>query len=182
MIEKTAFQAGMHALGAAFTRDLPDDVLRVFDQVLSSKLDDAQWQKAVRLAIEKEIYFPPPAVLLKYGSTDRPVLTEGAEVFDKILNDFVNGEHLSHREVLARYGIAARDAYAASGGEMAFNHAGTEETAKWVRKAFLATWKDVVEADPQLALPGPANQLPAGEAYDMKELARMTRGATKKMP
>ncbi len=180
MIEKTNFQAGMHALGAAFMRDLPEDVLRIFDDMLSPKLDDNQWQKAVRLAIEKEVYFPPPAVLLKYGTTDRPVLVEGAEVFERILNDYSSGLHMSPRQVVATYGVAARDAFAAAGGVMAFENCGSEQSAQWVRKAFLATWKDVVEADPQLALPGPANQLPSGDeaSTTLGNLAELA----KKMP
>lgn len=164
MIEKAAFQAGMHALGAAFNREITEDILRVFDGVLSPLLDDHQWQKAVRLAIEKEIYFPPPAVILKYGTTDRPVLVEGAEVFEKILNDYSSGFHRSPREIAAQYGVAARDSFCAAGGVIAFENCGSEDSAQWVRKAFLSTWKEVVEADPQLALPGPANQLPTATA------------------
>ena len=180
MIEKAAFQSGMHALGAAFNREISEDILRVFDGVLSPILDDAQWQKAVRLAIEKELYFPPPAVLLKYGTTDRPVLVEGAEVFGKILNDYASGLHMSPRQVGETYGVAAGDAFAAAGGVMAFENCGSEASAQWVRKAFLSTWKEVVEADPQLALPGPANQLPAGEA--VKGLGALVGRLAKKMP
>jgi hypothetical protein len=163
MIEKAAFQSGMHALGAAFNREITEDVLRVFDGTLSPVLTDDQWQKAVRLVIEKEVYFPPPAVLLKYGTTDRPVLVDGAEVFGKILNDYISGFHCSPRQVAEQYGLAARYAFAAAGGVMAFENCGSEETAKWVRKAFLESWKDTVETNPQMALPGPANQLPTHE-------------------
>ena len=160
MIEKAAFQSGMHALGAAFNREITEDVLSVFDGVLSPVLDDDQWQKAIRLVIEKETYFPPPAVILKYGVTNRPVLVEGAEVFEKILGNYASGLHASPRQIAEQYGIAARYAFAAAGGVMAFENCGSEETAKWVRKAFLESWKDTVETSPQMALPGPANQLP----------------------
>lgn len=168
MIELRQMAAGLAALGAAFNREVTPQVAQVYHGVLGPKLDAQQWERAVRGALAGEQFFPPPAVLLRYGSATGAIAARAAEAFDAILSGYENGKHLSAGEVADRYGLAARDAFLAAGGRAVFDIIGGEGQDKarsFALRDFRDAWREVVEADPALALPSgnDGRELAAGD-------------------
>lgn len=152
MIDKAKFQAGLHALGLAFSRVITADVMRVFDGVLSAKLDDESWERAVRRCLEVETFFPPPSVLLRYGLFDSvPTATLASEAYEAIIGHFESGG-IYYARIKAELGPAAADAFVAAGGHRAFAWCEPDsEPFRW--KAFKEAFAEQVESEPMLALP-----------------------------
>jgi len=63
MIDLRMMAAGLTALGHAFNREVTPQVADVYHGVIGPKLNAAQWERAVRRALDAETFFPPPAVL-----------------------------------------------------------------------------------------------------------------------
>ena len=168
MIDKTKFQAGLHALGLAFGKQITADVLRVFDGVLSAKLDTAQWEQAVRRCLEVETFFPPPSVLLRYGLFDTvPAATLAFEAYERIQVRFENGG-THYGTIKAELGRAAADAFVAAGGHRAFSWCEPDnEPFRW--KAFKEAFVEQVDSEPSLALPA-GNDSQAISAAEAKRL------------
>lgn len=168
MIDRVKLQTGLHALGLAFSKKITPDVIRVFDGVLSAKLDDASWEKAVRRALEVETFFPPPSVLLRYGLFDSvPTATLALEAYEQIIGRFGNGG-MHFGQIKAELGPAAADAFCAAGGHRAFSWCEPEsEPFRW--KAFREAYAEQVDAEPTLALPA-GNDSQAISAAEAKRL------------
>lgn len=153
MIEKGKFQAGMHALGAAFGREISADVLRVFDGVLSAKLDEDSWQRAVRRCLEAETFFPAPATLLRYGLCDAtPPTALAGHAYAAIVGAFEAGRNLGYRDVMELHGRASAEAFMAAGGNRAFAWC-EPDSEPFRRRDFIQAYVEQVEAEPLLALP-----------------------------
>jgi len=176
MASKETFTKGMAALAMNFNREITAELIELYWAILQD-LEDLDLDRAFRLVLAQDEFFPPTARILKYAQTRRLPAADAGEVFTKIVSDYASGEALLPVEVQHRYGRAARLSFQAAGGVMAFNHCGTEDTAKWVRKPFVEAWKEVVEADPIAALPGPADQITDGEI-----LSKVQDLVAKKMP
>ena len=153
MIDKAKFQAGLHALGLAFGKQITADVLRVFDGVLSAKLDDETWEKAVRRCLEAETFFPPPSVLLRYGLCDAtPPTALAGHAYAVIVGLFEAGKNLGYRDVMELHGRASAEAFMASGGNRAYAWC-EPESEPFRRRDFIQAYVEQVEAEPLLALP-----------------------------
>jgi hypothetical protein len=151
MIAVREMAAGMAALAVAFGREVTPAVAELYHGVLGAKLDAAQWERAVRRALEAESFWPPPAVLLRYGLADGAPQARAVEVYDRLVRHYEQGEQLGPREVTERYGIAAMEAFVSAGGTRAF--AWCEPGGEpFRRKAFVEAWLDVTEQEPQTAL------------------------------
>ena len=142
MIDMTMMAAGLAALGAAFNREVTPHMAEVYHGVLGPKLDAAEWERAVRRSLEAESYFPPPAVLLRYGLSDGAPQARAGEVYERILSDYESGRHLSPRDVSEKYGTAAMEAFVSAGGTRAFDEF-QEGGGPFRRKAFIEAWVDV---------------------------------------
>jgi len=177
MIGISEMGAGLAALGVAFGREIGAEVAEVYHGVLGPRLDAAGWQRAVRRALEAESFFPPPAVLLRYGASEGLPQARAVEFYDAIVSCFERGEGLGPSEVTARYGTAAMEAFCAAGGNRAFAWCEPRDEP-FRRKAFVQGWVETVAVDPALALPpGEAKlALPAVEEPDRHEAARILGG------
>ena len=177
MIELREMATGMAALAVAFNREVDAHVAEVYHTVLGPRLDAAGWQRAVRRALEAESFFPPPAVLLRYGASEGLPQARAVEFYDAIVSCFERGEGLGPSEVTARYGTAAMEAFCAAGGNRAFAWCEPRDEP-FRRKAFVQGWVETVAVDPALALPpGEAKlALPAVEEPDRHEAARILGG------
>jgi hypothetical protein len=156
--EETA--KGLALLGTAFNRALSDELVGVYHGVLARKLSAVQWERAVCRALEAETFFPPPAVLLRYGVANGSLAARASEAFEVILECYSSGEHLRHDEIAGRFGKAARDAYLAAGGRAVFDLVGgegQERARSFALRDFTAAWRETVEADAMAALP-PGNE------------------------
>jgi hypothetical protein len=132
----------------------------VFHGVLGARLDAAQWERAVRRSLEAESFFPPPAVLLRYGLADGVPEARAVEVYDRIVSAFERGHELGPREVAAEYGTAAMEAFCAAGGTRAFAWCEPRDEP-FRRKAFVEGWVETASQDPGYALPpGPTSEPP----------------------
>ena len=151
-MDDKAFASGLAMLAVAFRREQTAELADVYHAVLAKKLDNGQWQRAVRRALEAESYFPPPAVLLRYGLSDGAPQARAGEVYERILSDYESGRHLSPRDVSEKYGTAAMEAFVSAGGTRAFNEF-QEGGGPFRRKAFIEAWVDVTSVEPQTALP-----------------------------
>ncbi len=166
MLSRESMAEGMAALGAAFNRQITPLVVQIFHGVVGPKLSEKQWEHAVRRALEVEQYFPPPAVLLRYGRAEGLPQARAAEVYDQIVSAFEAGRPLGPREVSEDYGTAAMEAFCAAGGTRAFSWCELRDEP-FRRKAFIEGWVEVAEQDPAFALPAggePVAALPEPQA------------------
>ena len=154
MIELARFKAGLHALCVAFNREPSADLAQVYYGAIGGKLTLAQWEAAVRRAVEEETFFPPVKVLLRYGlaGTASPAALAGG-AYDAILSAFEAGRTLSPPAVEEQYGLAARDAFMAAGGARAFEWCEPRDEP-FRRKRFSEAFVEQAERSPALALPG----------------------------
>lgn len=162
MIDLEAFAEGMGKLGAAFNRPLTEAMLTVFGGVLSPRLSTEQWAHAVTRAIESESYFPPPAVLLRYGAGDRGLAAAAGDAYQAIVDLFERGKHLGWRDVRERFGHAAAEAFIAAGGSKAFEWCEPTNLPFRLRD-FKQAFVEQAEVDPIGALP------PGTEPKKLKE-------------
>jgi hypothetical protein len=158
MLTVESMAEGLMALSVAFNRPITRDVGRVFHGVLGAKLDEQQWERAVRRALEAEQFFPPPAVLLRYGLADGSLPAKAADVCAAIVSSFERGQPLGPRDVRERFGVAAQDAFVAAGGARAFAYC-EPANEPFRLKAFREAFVEVAEVDPGLALP-PGDEQP----------------------
>lgn len=159
MIDLREFRKGMELLGTAFNRAITPELLDVFGGVLSQRLVPEQWARAVTRALEAERFFPPPAVLLRYGLAEGSAKARAAEMYEQILGCFERGQELGPRDVRERFGDAAMDGFVAAGGREAF--AWCEMGNRPFRlKAFVEAWSEATQEEP-------AKALPAGESVGL---------------
>jgi len=173
VIDLDGFEKGMRALGDAFNRPITPAVLDVFGRVLSRRLDTKQWERAVTRALEAESFFPPPAVLLRYGIADGAPQARAGEVYAAILSRFEAGECVGPRDVRERFGEAAFDAFVAAGGSRAFSWCEPKDEP-FRLKRFVEAWTETVEQSPERALPAGA-EAPKLEAFTPSEASSFLR-------
>lgn len=143
---------GMALLSTAFNRQLTDELVEVYHGVIGPKLDAAQWERAVRRCLDAEVFFPPPAVLLRYGLADGSPQARAVEAYERILAEFEAGRPMGPREVLEVVGRSAMEAFVAAGGHRAFVWCEPDDEP-FRRKAFVEAWIDVTEQEPKAAIP-----------------------------
>lgn len=159
MLTRGEMAKGLALLSTAFNRALTDEVVVVYHAVVGQRLDLAQWERAVRRSLEAEVFFPPPAVLLRYGLADGSPQARAVEAYERILAEFEAGRPMGPREVLDVVGRSAMEAFVAAGGHRAFVWCEPDDEP-FRRKAFIEAWIDVTEQEPQAALPeGDARRL-----------------------
>ena len=154
MISPQAFAAGMARLAVTFNREMTDEAVSVFADILRPKMTEAQWATAVKRATEVETFFPPPAVLLRYGLAEQAVNAKAraVEIYNAIVDGYQSGRGPHQRQVADAYGKAARDAFMAAGAAPAFEWCELA-SEPFRRKAFVEAYSETVSADPRLALP-----------------------------
>lgn len=152
MIDLRMMAAGLAALGAAFNREVTPQVAEVYHGVVGPKLDAAQWERAVRRCLDAEVFFPPPAVLLRYGLADGSPQARAVEAYERILAEFEAGRPMGPREVFEVVGRSAMEAFVAAGGHRAFVWCEPDDEP-FRRKSFVEAWIDVTEQEPMAALP-----------------------------
>jgi hypothetical protein len=164
MLTVESMAEGLTALSVAFNRPITRDVGRIYHGVLGAKLDEQQWERAVRRSLEAETFFPPPAVLLRYGLADVSLPAKAGEVCAAIVRSFEQGKPLGPRDVREKFGTAAMEAFVAAGGTRAFEwcEAGNEP---FRLKTFRESFIEVAEVDPRMALPAgdEQRQIEAGD-------------------
>jgi hypothetical protein len=152
VIDIESFRSGMKRLAATFNRALTTEVVAVFAEILTPRLSTEQWAHAVQRAMESESFFPPPAVLLRYGTGDRGLKAAAADAYDCIVSAYEDGHQLGYREIRDKYGLAAAEGFIAAGGERRF--AWCEPSDQPFRfKDFKAAFVEQAEVDPIDALP-----------------------------
>jgi hypothetical protein len=142
----------MALLSTAFNRTLTDEMVSVYHGVVGPQLDTDQWERAVRRSLEAENFFPPPAVLLRYGLADGSPQARAVEAYERILGEFECGRPMGPREVKDVLGRSAMEAFVAAGGVRAFEWCEPDDEP-FRRKYFVEAWQDVTEQEPQAALP-----------------------------
>ena len=152
MVSDKAFASGIAMLAVAFNREQTAELVNVYHGVLAAKLTDAQWARAVRRSLECESFFPPPAVLLRYGLADGAPQARAVEMYEAIQRAYERGEQLGPREVRERHGTAAMEGFVAAGGVRAFSWC-EPAGEPFRRKAFVESWLETVEQEPARALP-----------------------------
>jgi hypothetical protein len=156
VIDLDAFEDGMLKLGRAFSREISEGLLDTFAEVLSPRLNTQQWLKAVDRCLESESYFPPPAVLLRYGADDRVLAAAAGDAYERIVACYERGDNIGYREVQERFGHAAAEGFVAAGGSRRFAWCEPDDEP-FRLKDFRAAYVEQAEVDPISALP-------AGEA------------------
>jgi hypothetical protein len=182
LIDLKAFRAGMEKLGTAFNRALTDEVMTTFGQILSPRLSTEQWVQAVTRALQSESYFPPPAVLLRYGADDRGLTAAAGSAYTLIVECYERGERLGYRDVEQRFGHAAAEGYIAAGGDRRFAWCEPEDEP-FRLKDFRAAYVEQAEVDPISALPAGERpkEIEKGEARGFVSAIAALAGADKEI-
>lgn len=170
MISHETFAAGMALLAGVFGRNADANTNRAYYRVLSPKLDDAGFERAIGLAIEHETYWPAPAVLLARAGGGNTAEQE----LDALMDDL--RQHGGHRHYPhSRYeslSAPVRAGIRAVGGLRELDSCTTERlpwlTRKFVRGYESAAVAPAIDAPRMVAAPKP-------EALD-PEAAALIRG------
>lgn len=160
-IDKDTFLAGMMALSGAFGREIDGAVQRMYYGILSPKLTTDEFQQAVKDTLERETFWPAPAVIL--GKVAR--LKQGAGELAFAHVNRITGEHggfryLSYDTYKREFDAPTRAAIQAVGG-LAKIASTSEEHWPGLTKRFAAAHQEAVAGKPA----------PAVERHDHKALA-----------
>jgi hypothetical protein len=77
MIDKEVFAQGMGQLAGAFGREVDGPVSKMYHQVLSPHLTDAQFVEAVTRTVASETFWPSPATILEKAGVSPQQRSEG---------------------------------------------------------------------------------------------------------
>ena len=67
MIDTEQFAQGMALLAGAYGRQVDGPVAKLYFDALSPQLDTEEWQRAVRIVVLHEEFWPSPAVIVRYA-------------------------------------------------------------------------------------------------------------------
>jgi len=151
IIEAMAPLAGLPNPGRPITREM----VRVWAEVLSDLPLD-RIRHAVRQALGRERYYPPPAVLRDYAVPPRDLAAEAARVYAALgaleRYDPHRGGYWIEAEIRDHLGRAAAEAHVAAGG----SPARLREDDTWTRKAFGEAYAAAARSGEPPVLPPPA--------------------------
>lgn len=140
----------MHTLGVAFRQDVSEGLARVYWAALKD-LDEAEWQRALETAAKGLTFFPTIAELRRFAGTGDRISLHAAQDFERVLA--LGAHHGTLGTVFPRaekvrelIGEAAADAYTQAGGHEAFRKAVERDDLTWVRKDFVAGYRDAMDA------------------------------------
>jgi len=127
-------------------------------------MNDQQWEKAVIRACASEKWFPPPAVLRKYGTeeTRHNLTQEAIRAYEMVEARAFDGAALFDRE----WGRAVQEAVAAAGS---WRWCSPDEEP-WRRKRFIEAYVAAVEENQAPRLPSPEHLAELKAAKEPKQL------------
>lgn len=183
MMTRPAFFGAMAKLAVAFNRELDKPQIRVYAEALAD-LEPVELEHAVTLAIARETFFPPVAVLRRYAKPPVNTQAEAVRLFERIkahptgYSPFI-GSYWDERTIRNTLGPAAGEAFMAAGGSSAFESL-DERSQPFVRKAFVEAVEKVAAADPA-ALEPPRAQ-PKLPTRVLKLIANIGNGPARLKP
>lgn len=152
MIDKNVFAAGLGVLANNFNKIVDPALSRVWYGVLSPKLDNAEFERAVKLSIEQDTFWPTAASLLAKVAPP-PTESQGAEALkhvNRVLKDSGGHLFLSYEKFHAEFDAPTRAAISAVGGLAEITGCSVERYAS-LTKRFAAAYTKALETP--LALP-----------------------------
>lgn len=99
-IDKGVFSAAMAMLAGSFGREVDAAVVLAYYRVLSPRMTTQEFEAAVKLVIEQESFWPPPAKLLEAARAQSPALTALGDVM-RWLRSHGGHLHAPHAEFAA---------------------------------------------------------------------------------
>jgi hypothetical protein len=170
LIDRTAFAAGMSAIGLAVRQEADAATMALYHDILGPRTDADEWARFVRWALEggRWTWLPKLVELqdaLREFRGDRPLLVEATEAYERVLQSGTyigDGTQWIYRDIREKCGEAAAEAFLAAGGHHAFATTFRESDR---RERFLAAYQEAVRQDPDARLlpAGPVRALPPAE-------------------
>ncbi len=131
MIDKDRFLAGLAVLAGAFGREVDGPVQRAYYAVLSPKMTDDEWERAVGLTLEQETFWPSPAVIaakVKADDESRAFLVY--EHVNRIVNNAGGHRFLPYATYHAEFDAPTKAAISTVGGLAEFGSVSAKRFAK----------------------------------------------------
>lgn len=151
MLDTQRFVSGMTALSAAFGREIDGATQKLYYAVLSPRLNDEEFERAVTLTVSSETFWPSPATIL--GKVQADDTTKALLAFEHV--NRVLGAHGGYRYISAEtyhreFDAPTQAAISAVGGPGAI--ANTSED-RWpsLQKKFMAAFTNSTQ--PRIAAP-----------------------------
>jgi hypothetical protein len=174
MKDRDQFAANMAALGVAFNREVGKPLLNLYWMQLED-LTDQEFAESARLAVQREKFFPPVAVLRELARPFVDPNAEAVEAFERVVklaeHDPRTGSYWRLGRIAEEVGDIAAEAYVAAGATRAFAHELQDRDAPFLRKRFVDAYVTAWEAKRQgrkLALPeSVARALPGSPVADL---------------
>lgn len=114
-IDQKAFAAGMGLICGAFSRTLDAAVSRSYYAVLNPKMTTEQFEQAVAIVLNRETFWPSPAVLLGTMATDDEAGLLALRHVNSTMGKFGGFQHLPFSEY-EKFDDATKAAIKAVGG------------------------------------------------------------------
>lgn len=188
MIEEQSFYAGLGIVGLQLNQPVRKDVARAFYLALEDETTAEEWQAFVRVAVKRFAwtFLPPVPALLDALRVFRgaPRLeAEAVLAYERVLESGSygpEGTYWHFREIAARCGAAAAEAFLEAGGHSAFcasDGGGYRDTER--QKRFVSAYQAAARVAPSgrlLPAATPQRFLPAGERSEAVAFRPIGRG------
>lgn len=162
MIDKGPFVVGLGAIGLQLNQPVAEDVLNAYWLAFRDETDAAEWQAFCAVAVKRSSWtFLPgvPALLdaLREARGYQGLEAEATTAYDRVLNAGTyspeGGTTWIYREIRAKCGPAAAEAFLAAGGHSAFATTYGEQKR---HDRFVAAYVQAARAEPRSRILGPA--------------------------
>lgn len=167
-LDKDSFLAGLALLAGAFGREIDGAVQRAYYGVLSSQLNDEEFQRAVSITLATETFWPSPAVILsKVKADDGSRAALAFEHVNRVTGSNGGFRYLTAETFHREFDAPTKAAISAVGGLAAIGNT-TEERWPGLQRKFAAAYQSSLV--PKLAPPptdGRVKQLVASVADTM---------------
>jgi hypothetical protein len=180
MIDKDVFAAGMGVLANNFNKTVDAALSRVWYNTLSPRMTNADFERAVKLSIERDTFWPTAAALIAKVAPDSPE-TKGAaalEHVNRVLSSVGGHRFLPHADYQA-FDAPTKAAISAVGGLAEITNCSIERSGSLVKK-FTTAYAKAIEGPTQLPAPSidpRVKQLTASTARSLSLLSGRDRAA-----
>lgn len=188
MIDDQSFYAGVGIIGLQLNQPVRKDVARAFWLAMRDETTAEEWQAFVAVAVKRFAwtFLPPVPALLDALQAFRgatPLAAEATLAYERVLGAGIygaEGTYWHFREIAARCGPAAAEAFLKAGGHTTFaasDGGGYRDTER--QKRFVAAYVAAARAEPAgrlLPAAPPQRFLPVGQVSQERGFEQIGRG------
>lgn len=160
MIDKSVFAAGMGVLANNFNRTVDAALSRVWYGILSPKLTNAEFERAVALSVEKDTFWPTAASLLEKVAPPSPEDhgTAALEHVNRVLGECGGPRFLTYAGYQEAFDAPTKAAILAVGGLVEIANVSVERY-NGLRKRFASAYASALNQPKALPATGTDNRV-----------------------